>query len=77
MSQRPMVVVLKERFSREIQSLSLPKRRGQPGQVNSEYQAKLVQLHGAVLGAVALVEAFPYTVPKFMRKSLNRLDVRR
>ncbi|EIW66071.1 hypothetical protein TREMEDRAFT_35609 [Tremella mesenterica DSM 1558] len=69
-SQRPMVVVLKDRFTREIKSSSLPKRRGPPGQVNPEYQAKLVQLHGAVLGATALVDAFPYTVPKFMPKLL-------
>nr|XP_019009928.1 proteasome activator subunit 4 [Kwoniella pini CBS 10737]OCF48709.1 proteasome activator subunit 4 [Kwoniella pini CBS 10737] len=69
-SQRSMVVVLKDRFAREIKSTVLPKRRDAPGQINPEYQAKLVQLHGAVLGATALVEAFPYTVPKFMPKLL-------
>ncbi|WWD21364.1 hypothetical protein CI109_105848 [Kwoniella shandongensis] len=69
-SQRAMVVVLKDRFAREIKSTVLPKRRDAPGQVNPEYQAKLVQLHGAVLGATALVEAFPYTVPKFIPKLL-------
>nr|XP_018259276.1 proteasome activator subunit 4 [Kwoniella dejecticola CBS 10117]OBR81434.1 proteasome activator subunit 4 [Kwoniella dejecticola CBS 10117] len=69
-SQRTMVVVLKDRFTREIKSTVLPKRRDAPGQINPEYQAKLVQLHGAVLGATALVEAFPYTVPKFIPKLL-------
>ncbi|WVQ63803.1 uncharacterized protein L199_001958 [Kwoniella botswanensis] len=69
-SQRSMVVVLKDRFAREIKSTVLPKRRDAPGQINPEYQAKLVQLHGAVLGATALVEAFPYTVPKFIPKLL-------
>lgn len=56
------------RFTREIKETQLPKRRAAPGQVNPEYQAKMVELHGAILGATALVEAFPYTVPKFMRK---------
>ncbi|WVR08974.1 hypothetical protein IAU60_006033 [Kwoniella sp. DSM 27419] len=69
-SQRSMVVVLKDRFAREIKATALPKRRDAPGQINPEYQAKLVELHGAVLGATALVEAFPYTVPKFMPKLL-------
>jgi proteasome activator subunit 4 len=49
-----MVVVLKDRFTREIRATTLPKRRDAPGQINPEYQAKLVQLHGAVLGASAL-----------------------
>jgi proteasome activator subunit 4 len=49
-----MVVVLKDRFSREIKSTVLPKRRDAPGQINPEYQEKLVQLHGAVLGVTAL-----------------------
>lgn len=53
-SQRSMVVVLKDRFTREIKSTVLPKRRDAPGQVNPEYQAKLVQLHGAILGVTAL-----------------------
>ncbi|WRT69165.1 uncharacterized protein IL334_006149 [Kwoniella shivajii] len=69
-SQRSMVVVLKDRFTREIKATVLPKRREAPGQVNPEYQAKLVHLHGAILGATALVEAFPYTVPKFIPKLL-------
>ena len=33
----------------------------------------MVELHGAILGATALVEAFPYTVPKFMRESFTQL----
>lgn len=46
--------VYQDRFTREIKSTILPKRRDGPGQINPEYQAKLVQLHGAVLGMTAL-----------------------
>lgn len=63
-----VVLTFQHRFTREIQATQLPKRRAAPGQVNPEYQAKIVELHGAILGATALVEAFPYTVPKFMRE---------
>jgi len=69
-SQRAMVDVLKNRYTREIKSTVLPKRRNAPGQINKDYQEKLVELHGAILGATALVEAFPYTVPKFIPKLL-------
>lgn len=65
-SQRSMVVVLKDRFSRELENIKLPRRVLSPGNVNPAYQSKLVELHAAVLGAVAIVEAFPYTVPKFI-----------
>ena len=61
------------RFTNEILSTNLPKRRDAPGQVNPEYQAKVVELHGAILGATALVEAFPYTVPKFLRRCTTLL----
>lgn len=69
-SQRSMVVVLKDRFSREIQSTTLPRRMKSPGQVDPNYMVALVKLHGAILGATALVDAFPYTLPKFIRKSI-------
>lgn len=49
--------------------MTVPKRRDVAGQINPEYQAKIIELHGAILGATALVEAFPYTVPKFLRTS--------
>jgi proteasome activator subunit 4 len=49
-----MVLVLKDRFTREISAIKLPKRYTSPGVLNPEYQTKLVQLHGAVLGATAL-----------------------
>ena len=62
---------MQHRFAREISATQLPRRRDGPGQINPEYQAKLVELHGAILGASALVEAFPYTVPKFMREYLS------
>ncbi|KAL7421289.1 Proteasome activator BLM10 [Cryptotrichosporon argae] len=65
-SQRSMVVVLKDRFTRQLDNIKLPKRTKTRGQVSPEYQEKLVELHAAVLGAAAIVEAFPYTVPKFI-----------
>ena len=49
-----MVVVLKDRFTREIKDTKLPRRSKTPGQVNAEYQVELVKLHGAILGATAL-----------------------
>jgi proteasome activator subunit 4 len=45
---------MQDRFTREIQSITLPKRNKVPGVVNPEYQTELVRLHGAVLGATAL-----------------------
>ncbi|BEI84863.1 hypothetical protein CcaverHIS002_0502640 [Cutaneotrichosporon cavernicola] len=65
-SQRSMVIVLKDRFTREINTVKVPRHFLEPGVVNPAYQAKIVELHAAVLGAVAIVEAFPYTVPKFI-----------
>ena len=48
-------LIVQDRFNREIASVQIPKRRGaEPGQVNSEYQSKIVALHGAILGATAL-----------------------
>lgn len=49
-----MVLVLKDRFTREIGKIKLPRRVLSPGQVNPDYQTKLVELHAAVLGAVAM-----------------------
>lgn len=43
-----------DRFTRQMKATVLPKRRDAPGQVNPEYQAKLVELHGAVLGVTAM-----------------------
>lgn len=49
-----MVVVLKDRFAREIKATTLVRRRGQPGVIDPEYQDQLVKLHGAILGATAM-----------------------
>jgi proteasome activator subunit 4 len=54
-SQRPMVIVLKDRFERDIAKISkLPRRMLPSGALNPEYQTALVELHAAVLGAVAM-----------------------
>ena len=48
-------LTMQDRFTREIKAIRVPKRKGaEPGSVNPEYQSKLVELHGAVLGATAL-----------------------
>jgi proteasome activator subunit 4 len=49
-----MVVVLKDRFAREIKATTLAKRRGQPGVIDPAYQEQLVKLHGAILGVTAM-----------------------
>jgi len=59
-SQRGMIRQLKERFTRQVQSIQLPKRDA------ADYQEKLLQLHGGILGVVALLSASPYTVPDWM-----------
>lgn len=53
-SQRSMVLVLKDRFVRDIQRIKLPRRTLSPGVINPKYQSTLVELHAAVLGAVAM-----------------------
>jgi proteasome activator subunit 4 len=43
-----------DRFVRETKSIKLPPRRDAAGNISAEYQAKLIQLHGAILGITAL-----------------------
>lgn len=59
-SQRHLIRTLKKRFTDTVISTRLPKR-GQPN-----YQEKLVTLHSGILGASALLAAFPYEVPDWM-----------
>ncbi|KAE8252683.1 hypothetical protein A4X06_0g2008 [Tilletia controversa] len=59
-SQRGMIKQLKERFTRKVKSVRLPKRDA------ANYPEKLLQLHGGILGVVALLSASPYTVPEWM-----------
>ncbi|PWN54156.1 hypothetical protein IE53DRAFT_24314 [Violaceomyces palustris] len=59
-SQRRMIKALKERFTRTVASTKLPKR-GAEG-----FDEKLVTLHSGILGASALLAAFPYEVPDWM-----------
>ncbi|KAK0534618.1 Proteasome activator BLM10 [Tilletia horrida] len=59
-SQRGMIRQLKDRFTEKVKSVRLPKRDA------PHYQEKLLQLHGGILGVVALLSASPYTVPEWM-----------
>lgn len=61
-SQRRLIHVLRKRFTTAILSVKLPKR-GTEG-----FNAALVQLHAGVLGVAALLAAFPYDVPDWMRE---------
>lgn len=59
-SQRRLITALKRQFTETVQSVRLP-RRGAPG-----FQEKLITLHSGILGAAALINAFPYEVPEWM-----------
>ncbi|WFD32792.1 Proteasome activator BLM10 [Malassezia sp. CBS 17886] len=59
-SQRPLLRALRERFAAAVRAVRLPARGA------AEYEARLLELHAAVLGAAALVAAFPYEVPDWM-----------
>ena len=59
-SQRSLVASLRSRFAALVAGTPLPKR-GAPG-----FDAALRSLHAGILGAVALVNAFPYDVPDWM-----------
>ena len=48
------ILLLQDRFTRQMKATVLPKRRDAPGQINPGYQEKLVELHGAVLGVTAM-----------------------
>ncbi|KNC98256.1 uncharacterized protein SPPG_06655 [Spizellomyces punctatus DAOM BR117] len=71
-SQREAVLELKTRFEGQLSASSLPRRRrGQePPTLTSgqqqQQQLLLAKRHAAVLGLSALVQAFPYEVPKWM-----------
>ncbi|KAN0063131.1 Proteasome activator BLM10 [Thecaphora frezii] len=59
-SQRRLIQTLKRRFTKTVTDTVLPKR-GQEG-----YEEKLLTLHSGILGATALLAAFPYEVPEWM-----------
>lgn len=59
-SQRSLVHTLRVRFEGVVQATPVPKR-GTPS-----FETHLVTLHAALLGATALVAAFPYDVPDWM-----------
>lgn len=49
------------RFLSVLRTTKLPKRRDNEGKENEGYQEALTAVHSAVLGASALVSAFPYS----------------
>ncbi|WFD34224.1 Proteasome activator BLM10 [Malassezia cuniculi] len=59
-SQRSLIASLRTRFVESAAKIRLPKR-GTPG-----FDSALRSLHANILGAVALVDAFPYDVPDWM-----------
>ena len=58
-SQRAHITKLSQTFA-DMAAVPIP-RRGSPG-----YEAAMTQVHAGVLGACALVAAFPYDVPSWM-----------
>lgn len=59
-SQRRLIKTLKNRFTKTVSSTLVPKR----GDAN--YDSQLLKLHSGILGASALLAAFPYEVPDWM-----------
>ncbi|WFD01127.1 Proteasome activator BLM10 [Malassezia yamatoensis] len=59
-SQRSLVPALRARFAAEAKAIILPKR----GTAN--WDTQVLALHAALLGATALVAAYPYEVPEWM-----------
>ncbi|PWZ00606.1 hypothetical protein BCV70DRAFT_199880 [Testicularia cyperi] len=59
-SQRRMIKTLKDRFTRTVVRTVLPKRG------TTDYDEQLLTLHSGILGASALLAAFPYEVPEWM-----------
>ncbi|KAJ1028660.1 hypothetical protein NDA16_001826 [Ustilago loliicola] len=59
-SQRRLIKTLKNRFTKIVSTTKVP-RRGEAG-----YDQQLITLHSGILGASALLAAFPYEVPDWM-----------
>ncbi|SNX83239.1 related to BLM10 - proteasome activator subunit [Melanopsichium pennsylvanicum] len=59
-SQRQLIKTLKNRFTKTVATTLVP-RRGETG-----YDQQLLTLHSGILGASALLAAFPYEVPDWM-----------
>jgi proteasome activator subunit 4 len=69
-SQRASIVVFKNRFQKTIRETHIPRRRLANGEQDPAYTAALTQMHAAVLGVGSIVEAFPYTVPRYVPELL-------
>ncbi|KAG8908485.1 hypothetical protein FRB99_005843 [Tulasnella sp. 403] len=59
-SPRRTILLLKDRFVRQAAKINLPRRN------SSTYAANIRQLHAAILGITALIDAFPYSVPSWL-----------
>lgn len=59
-SQRQLIKTLKDRFTKTVVTTKLPKRGA------ADFDDKLLTLHSGILGAAALLAAFPYEVPEWM-----------
>lgn len=60
-SQRKLISDLKRRFTETVVASTPVPRRGEPA-----FHETLAALHSGILGAVALLSAFPYDVPRWM-----------
>lgn len=60
-SQRNMIQSLRQQFTGVVSKHHRLPKRGTP-----DFPAALTELHAGVLGATALIGAFPYSVPKWM-----------
>lgn len=63
-SQRKMITDLKARFTKTVQTTILPPRG------SATYSESVILLHSGILGATALLDAFPYDVPAWMPELL-------
>ncbi len=59
-SQRKLIKRLRDRFLAIVTTTQLPRRE------HPEFSARLLKLHSGLLGATALISAFPYEVPPWM-----------
>ncbi|KAG8874746.1 hypothetical protein FRB97_005668 [Tulasnella sp. 331] len=59
-SPRRTILLLKHRFTRQAATVFLPARN------DANYASSLRQLHAAILGVTALIDAFPYSMPSWL-----------
>ena len=75
-SQRHSILGLRDRFLRVVRSVRIPRRRDDRGVENPAYAPAVLAAHAGVLGASALVLAWPYDIvswmPAFLLETMGR-----